>query len=249
MINSPSRDWHHHFFTELPNEFWRRVVPPEATLAEVDFVEHRLGLAPGSRVLDVPCGSGRHTLELARRGHRVTGIDISTEAIDHARRITAGFEVELSVGEMTDVPADGRFDAAICLGNSFGYFPLAETRRLISALAAALRPGGGLVIDLGTTAESLLPGFTAGAEVMETGDIRVSASREYDVITGLLVTEYEFSRGPQRRRASAPYYIRTTAHLIELLTDGGFADVRCFGDPDGSPYELGDRRLLLTAAR
>ena len=54
--------WYADFFTELPNEFWRRAVPPEATTAEVDFVEERLGLAPGSRVVDVPCGSGRHSM-------------------------------------------------------------------------------------------------------------------------------------------------------------------------------------------
>jgi len=51
--------------------------------------------------------------------------------------------VNLSVAEMRDIPRDGRFDAAVCLGNSFGYWNLADTRELVAAMAGALRPGGG----------------------------------------------------------------------------------------------------------
>ena len=60
---------------------------------------------------------------------------------------------------MRDVPADG-FDAAVCMGNSFGYLDLAGTRAFVAALAAAVRPGGGLVIDYNAAAESILPGYT-----------------------------------------------------------------------------------------
>ena len=73
--------WYTQLFTELPNALWRAAVPPDATSAEVDFLERMARRAAGS-VLDVPCGSGRHALELARRGHRVCGVDVSVEAID-----------------------------------------------------------------------------------------------------------------------------------------------------------------------
>jgi SAM-dependent methyltransferase len=246
-----STDWYLNFFTELPNEFWRSAVPAEATAAEADFVERRLGLAPGSRIVDVPCGSGRHSLALAARGHRVTGVDISPEAIGHARRAAAdaGLSVDLSVAEMRDIPRDGRFDAAVCLGNSFGYFDLADTRELAAALAGALRPGGGLVIDFGTTAESVLPGFTGGRESMAAGGISVLASREYDVATSRLVTTYEFSRGTERLRASVPYYVYTNAHLGAMLTEAGFTALQRYGGVDDKPFAVGDRRLLLTARR
>jgi len=140
-----SSAWYADFFTELPNEFWRRAVPPEATTAEIDFVEQRLGLAPGSRVVDVPCGSGRHSIALAERGHTVTGLDISAEAIEHARRTAkaAGVDVDFRLAEMREVPPDG-FDAAVCMGNSFGYLDPEGTRTFVAALAAAVRPGGGL---------------------------------------------------------------------------------------------------------
>jgi cyclopropane fatty-acyl-phospholipid synthase-like methyltransferase len=145
VLEIPSATWYTDFFTELPNEFWRRAVPPEDTVAEVDFLAEHLGLPPGSRILDVPCGSGRHTPELAARGHRVTGVDISAEAIGHARRAAARarLDVDFVLAEMRTIPRDGSFDAALCLGNSFGYLELAGLREFIAALGEAIRPGGG----------------------------------------------------------------------------------------------------------
>lgn len=251
MSDSIPSDWYLHFFTELPNEFWRGAMPAEATRAEVDFIERQLRLAPGSRILDVPCGSGRHALALATRGHRVTGVDISAEAIAHARRAAedAGLSVDLSIADMRDIPNDGRFDAAVCLGNSFGYFNLADTREVAAALAASVRPGGGLLIDFGATAESALPGFTGGQQTMAAGGVSVLASREYEVAASRLVTTYEFSRGAERLRLRAPYYVYTNAHLAALLTEAGFTDFERFSSVDDRPFAVGDRRLLLTARR
>jgi cyclopropane fatty-acyl-phospholipid synthase-like methyltransferase len=60
-------------------------VTPEQTRAEVDFLVKLLGGAPKARVLDVPCGNGRHSLELAARGRRMTGVDLAEEFIEEAR--------------------------------------------------------------------------------------------------------------------------------------------------------------------
>jgi SAM-dependent methyltransferase len=251
VTSDPPRPWYEDFFSELPNEFWRRAVPPEATLAEVDFAERRLDLGPPARVLDVPCGGGRHTIELARRGHRVTGVDLSTEAIAHARAAAAeaGVEVELLREEMRALPRTGAFDAAICMGNSVGYLDEAGLRDFLAALAAAVRPGGGLVLDYGAAAESVLPGYTGEDRPMRAGDISVEASTEYDVAASRLLSTYRFARGSERLTATAVHHVYTVGHLGALLADAGFGDVGRYGDPDGTPYGVGSRRLLLTARR
>jgi SAM-dependent methyltransferase len=255
--------WYADFFTDLPNEFWRRAATPEWTEVDVDFVEARLGLSPDSRILDVPCGSGRHSLALAARGHRVTGVDLSTEAIAHARgaaRIaeqTAASEqtvaseraVAFEHGDMRDIGRFGVFDAAICLGNSFGYLDLAGTRAFAAALGRAVRPGGGLVVDFGATAESILPGFTEAPHTMRTGDITVETTTEYDVAASRLISRYRFIQGSRRLDATALHHVYTSGHLGDLLTDAGFTDVRRYAGPDGTPYTLGAGRLLLTARR
>lgn len=249
MPGIPSSTWYVDFFTELPNEFWRRAVPPEVTVEEIDFVEERLGLAPGSLVLDVPCGSGRHSLELARRGHRVTGVDLSAEAIAHARRAAAGLDVELVHADMRDIPRDNGFDAVVCLGNSFGYFELDGLREFAAALGGAVRPGGGLVVDLASAAESILPGYRVEPRTMRTGDITVLATSEYDVAGSRTFSHYRFTRGEEELDVTAIHHVHTVAQIVDLLSTTGFTDIELFGGPSGEPYGIGSGRLLLTARR
>jgi cyclopropane fatty-acyl-phospholipid synthase-like methyltransferase len=252
MTTEVPSDWYATFFTELPNEFWRRAVSREATESELDFIESHLDLGPGARIVDVPCGSGRHTVGLAARGHDVLGIDISTEAIDHARRTAeaARLRVELVAAEMRELPRDGSFDAAVCMGNSFGYLDLAGLREFVAALAATVRPGGGLVVDFSATAESVLPGFVDGTPRDTTvGDITVSGSNRYDVANSRLVSGYVFTRGSTQVTVTALHHVYTLAHLRQLLTDAGFVDIEHHGGPDEEPFELGAGRLLLTARR
>ncbi|MGH3568367.1 MAG: SAM-dependent methyltransferase [Pseudonocardia sp.] len=251
MSENISSTWYADFFTELPNEFWRRAVPPESTEADIDFIERHLGMRPGSSILDVPCGSGRHTLVLAARGHRLTGVDISTEAITHARRAAADTHLDLDLieADMRDVPRDGSFDAAICMGNSFGYLDIAGTREFVAALADAVLPGGGLVIDFNATAETVLPGYRGEPRTMQTGDITVEATTEYDITGSRLISRYHFTRGEEESRATAIHHLYTSAHLGQLLTDAGFTDLERYSGPDGAPYALGSGRLLLIARR
>ncbi|HSK89669.1 MAG TPA: class I SAM-dependent methyltransferase [Euzebyales bacterium] len=253
MITDVAHDWYVGFFTELPNEFWRRAASPEAARADVDFVEGRLGLPHGASILDVPCGSGRHALELAARGHRVTGLDISAEAIAHARRAAAGADLDARFVEadMRAVPAGVAFDAAICMGNSFGYLDPAGTRAFVAALAGAVRPGGGLVIDCAIAAESVLPGLggSVAPRIMRAGDITVEATNTYDTSRSVLVSHYRFTRGTETVDATALHHVYTSGHIGDLLTEAGFTDIEHYADPDGTPFEVGADRLLVVARR
>jgi 2-polyprenyl-3-methyl-5-hydroxy-6-metoxy-1,4-benzoquinol methylase len=104
MTASP--DWWKDFFSGLIVEFWQKVIPADVTRADCDFFETSLSLAPGARVLDAPCGHGRFALELARRGCRVTGVDISTDFLAAARASAAAesLSVEWRQSDMRDLP-------------------------------------------------------------------------------------------------------------------------------------------------
>lgn len=200
----------------------------------------------------MPCGSGRHTLALAARGHKVVGFDISFEAIEHARRAAAKSElaVELVNADMRAIPGDASFDAAVCMGNSFGYLDLASTKQFLASLAASVRSGGGLVIDYSAAAESVLPGFVDGqTRDITIGDISATGSNTYGVHNSRLISHYVFTRGAERFEATALHNVYTIAHIGDLLAGAGFTDPAFHSGPDGRPFEIGSNRLMVTAHR
>lgn len=99
------------------------------TIHEVDFIEEHLSLQKSMNILDVGCGTGRHSLEMARRGYNITGIDIADKMLDEARKIAKaeGLSVEFIQADATKFAFDKDFDAAICLcEGAFGLLDVTE---------------------------------------------------------------------------------------------------------------------------
>jgi SAM-dependent methyltransferase len=233
--------WYTSFFTDLANTFWRGAVQPAQTSAEIDFVT---SLTPGRRVLDAPCGSGRHSIELARRGYSVTGLDISSEAIAHAR--AAAPSLDWRLGDVTSLSSLGvEADLALCMGNSFGYLDHAESQRFLSDLAAAAPV---LVLDYGCAAESLLPSLP-GEIRMSAGGVDMVAANRFDVASGRLLIDFTFTCGERVQRSTCVQHVYTAGELSRMLVEAGFASVALYGDTDRSPFGIGSHRLLAVARR
>jgi len=80
------REWWEGFLSDLWLDVQREAKTDEETRTEADFIQNVLRLAPRSKILDVPCGEGRHWIELAARGYQVTGIDITLSLLKEAER-------------------------------------------------------------------------------------------------------------------------------------------------------------------
>src|SRR5882762_7709685 len=89
IMTVPS-NWYENFFHGLSLDLWRKAISPKQTKSEADFLAQLLECKADAHLLDVPCGNGRLSLELARRGCRVTGVDISEEFIEEARSAAEG---------------------------------------------------------------------------------------------------------------------------------------------------------------
>lgn len=129
-------------------ETFMKSIPREQTLAEVDFVGRQLPLAGYAHIVDLCCGTGRHSIELAARGYQVLGVDIHEEALKNARHGNGGSLQFLKLDMRAIDAIQGSYDGVIVLWQSFGYYSTAENIAILSAIANLLRRRGRLVLDI-----------------------------------------------------------------------------------------------------
>ena len=244
-----SDDWWKNFFGGLVVDFWRAAMTPEITRAETDFLWGSLRLAPGMRVLDVPCGDGRLALELAKRGCRVTGVDISADFLSAARASATerGLDVEWRQADMRDLPWDREFDAAYCAGSSFGFFDDEGNAEFVAAVARTLVSGGRFVGDF-KAAESVLPSFRESYE-MPVGNLVFAAKNSYDPAAGTMENLYTVTRGTEVEKKRAVHRIYSTREILGMLSTAGLGEFETFGSVSGEPYRLGSPRLFVVATK
>ena len=243
-MQTPSEHWYRNFFHGVALDMWRQFVTPEMTSADVDFLLGELALPPGARVIDAPCGNGRHSIELARRGYQPFGVDIAAESIAEAR--AAAPSLSFHLGDMRELPKEASYEGAFCFGNSFGYLPHEATMEYLDAVAKSLRPGARFVLETGIAAESILPNLEDRVW-MQVDDILFCILNEYDVTAGRLNTEYMFVRDGKtdvRPGSSAVYGV---AEIGRMFRSVGLRPVAHYEDMSRKPYKYGSRRLLIVA--
>jgi glycine/sarcosine N-methyltransferase len=256
-----------------------RFVNWESRLAyEMPFIEGALREANARQVLDVACGTGMHAIELARRGYKVVGTDLSALMIEQARENAAAAEVEArfvvaGFGELAEKldlspvlsevegmveERDGLFDAVLCLGNSLPHALGAED--LDNALvdfAAVLRPGGLLLVqNRNFDAVLACRERFMGPEAHREGDREWLFVRFYDfnsdntlTFNMLILRRDAEGKWSQQVEATELHPI-THSELIASLIVAGFTNIVCYGDMQGSPFDLNrSPNLVVTAQR
>ena len=204
----------------------------QGTVGEVDFVERELGADRSKRILDIGCGTGRHAIELARRGYRVTGFDLSEAQLRRAREkaAAAGIVVEFQRRDATQPHFVQEFDAAILFCE--GAFALMETdeknHSILRYAGAALRPGGKLLL---TTLNALFPLFHSVKAFLDAcGSGAVMDKLTFDLMTFREHAKLTFTDDAgqsQTIETDERYY--TPAEMRWLLHTAGFATVDIFG--------------------
>src|SRR5205814_2416582 len=147
---------------EPDSEWWRSWFGPgylalydeylaQRTPVEIDQLEALVELRPPQRILDLPCGQGRHAIELARRGYDVTGADLSPYLLSVAeeRGRARGVRVRWLSADMRRPIAGETFDIVLNLFTSLGYFAdEADDRKVVRSAASMLVPGGRFVLEV-----------------------------------------------------------------------------------------------------
>jgi SAM-dependent methyltransferase len=249
-------DWWRTFFSGTAVQMWLQATSEEQTKQEADFIQKMVQVPPPGRLLDVPCGGGRHALALAVRGYVMTGVDISSDFLNAARAGSLGrtapgtlpATVTWEQRDMCDLPWAEEFDGAYCFGNSFGYQDEAGNADFLKAMGRALKPGGRFILDSSYIVEVILPTLQERAWY-QTGDIITLADRRYDHVTGRLEVEYTWVRngGMEKQAMSARLY--SYREMVLLFEAAGFGDLQAFSSLTEEPFRLRAPRLLLVATK
>lgn len=204
------------------------------TLGEVDFIESELKENKSLRILDVGCGTGRHAIELAKRGYSVFGIDLSSDQLARAQEKAkeAGVDVIFEQHDARNLPFNGEFDVAIMMCE--GGFPLMETDEMnfeiLKSVSKSLKPKAKFIF---TTLNGLFPLYHSVeqfcAENSDTGNATYR-SNTFDLMTfrDHNITEFTDDDGNTKTLdCNERYYV--PSEITWLLKSLGFTKIEIFG--------------------
>ncbi len=221
------------------------------TPAEVDSIKSLCKIQKEDTILDLCCGVGRHSLELARRGHKVVGVDRTKLYLDRAiaNAKKENLEIEFVQDDMRTFYRKNSFDVVLSLFTSFSYFEDHEEQMLVLRnVYASLRAGGRFILE------------SAGKEILARIFLRQNWS---EWPHGFMMEEREaienwskmhnkwifIERNGKVHRWDVIHWIYSGSEIKEMLEKVGFSNVEVFGGLDGGPYDNEATRLVVVAIK
>ena len=235
-------------------ELWEAMAPAlfaprrlARIVTDVDALLARVNPPPDASVLDLGSGPGARAIELARRGYRVTGVDIVPAFVEYARQAaaTAGVEVRFVQADMREFEELHAYDVALCLYNLFGFFGDADTLRLLEHVHASLKPGGKLLLEI-LGREVVMRqwrDFSAG----EIDDTLFIERRALEADGAQLASHWSITSDAGRRDFVVRQRLYRADELVDALVRCGFDRPEIFGSLDGGPYDEAAEYLVALA--
>lgn len=239
------------FFDGIYKEVWRKLIQPGLSEAECDFIQDVAALQKGDTVLDLMCGYGRHALELARRGFKVTAIDNLDDYISEIRSTAQeeGLPLEAFANSALEVQLIHSYKAIACMGNSFAFFSRTDAVSLLKKLATHLQSDGSLIINSWMIAEIAIKHFR---------------EKEWYELDGYkYLMDYQFHFQPSRIESKHTIisadgsidtiegvdYIFTLAEMETMFNEAGLTTTSIYSTPRKRAFKMGDARIYIVAEK
>lgn len=255
-------DWWKTLFDQKYLDTYLADFTPEKTSQEVDFVVKAATLTSQDRILDLACGHGRHSVELAKRGFTVVGLDYSELFIEKAKADAkeAGVNVEFVRGDMKQLLFSGEFDVVLMLFTAFGYFDRKTNQKVLEEVNGSLKPEGRFLIDV-ISGEAVIQRFHKdGVKEIGTNLLKISRTAE---MSGKMVDEIEWYDSEEQlihnhrewvdnnEKKQYEYHLRvyTVPQYKAMLSKAGFAFKELWGDFQGNPHNTDNIRTIILAEK
>jgi len=250
------KQWYETLFENYAHTYDRETFT-QGTLQEVTFIEQEIGFDKSKRILDIGCGTGRHAIELAKRGYKVTGIDLSESQLQRAREKAreAGVNIQFEQGDARSLKYNGEYDVALILCE--GGFALMETDEMNFAIlqgaARSLKSHGIFIV---TTLNAFYPLTHSLEEFMNSNTVEgTSSEHTFDRMTLRDISTFEVADDDGCTRTlhcNERYYL--PSEITWMLKSLHFTTVEIFGCQVGNfsrstPLTPNDFEMLVIARK
>lgn len=239
-------------FSDLVDAYDAMIDWPKRLAAEEPFYRWLFEQAGARHVLDAACGTGRHAAMFHSWGLRVEGADLSDQMIQRCRREFGESETLHWFVRGFDQPTGqpGRFDVAVCTGNSLALAPDAATaQRAVGQLIEAVRPGGAIVLhvvnlwrmqDGPAIWQKCKRAHLPRSESLIVKGMHRCGDRGYvDIVVTTLQAE------PAMQTESVPFLGLQAEQLHQWASTAGAQRIEIFGDYKRSPYQRSQSQDLI----
>jgi 2-polyprenyl-3-methyl-5-hydroxy-6-metoxy-1,4-benzoquinol methylase len=239
------------FFDGHYKEIWKTIIPDELTVKEIDFMIPYFNLQPGSKVLDLMCGYGRHAIGLARKGMVVTAVDNLADYINEIKETVAAENLPVTAYQsgVLDFTTDEQFDLVICMGNSLNFFDAADTSTIITKVAGWLKPGGFFLINSWSLAEIVFKNTSSrtwsdinGAKFLVEAKLQFHPTRQ-EMQSTIIMPD-----GSTETKLAVDY-IYSINEMETMLKHAGLKLTEVYSIPGKKKFTLGEPRAYLVAQK
>lgn len=217
---------------------------------EIQFIIEELALPKGASILEIGCGTGRHTVPLTMKGYAVTGVDISGAMLDEARKAASGAGVTLDLvhANIMDFKPHQAYDAALCLCEGALCLldaeddPFTRDEEVLRKVCSALKPGGKFIVNVLNACRNLR--MHTDEEILE---------GKFDLLTMTVINDevYDTPKGPIRIQGRERVY--TQSEFVGMMKRAGFVIDHVWGGTAGSwlrqPMKLDEYEFMVIAHR
>lgn len=231
---SAEKPWYQELFKDFRPFFGK--VPAKATNAQVRYLIEKLKLKPGMTFLDCPCGPGRVSIPMAKKGIKVFGVDLCQEYLDDLKLKAqrAGLKIETVHADMRKIDLANRFDSGGNLWTSFGYFESEKENLLaLKKMYRALKPGGKFCLHV-INRDFIIAHYTE-CDFDECKGVLYTEKRKFEFATSINRGVWTFYKNGQKTSHDAGIRMYSYHELIAMFKRVGFVEIEGFGSTEDAP--------------